>query len=153
MGRRKRRKADLSSRVRSNHCVPAVINAFWCNTIRCLDSEHTLSHLIGFRLYAIADEPIWVLSKGSSTSCSQALRSETSMKQKLRRKTNLEISQQPQISCDLMRRCTQTREWCECIRVYFPRICLRTDGVGIAEPREFSHQLVQPLYFFMVSFE
>ena len=34
--------------------------------MRCLARLHTLSHLMGFLLYAMALEPIWLASKGSS---------------------------------------------------------------------------------------
>ena len=36
--------------------------------MRCRASEHTRSDRIGLRLYAIAEDPIWVDSNGSSTS-------------------------------------------------------------------------------------
>lgn len=44
------------------------MSAFWCSTIRCRERLQTRSERMGLRLYAIADEPIWVDSKGSSTS-------------------------------------------------------------------------------------
>ncbi len=57
-----------SSRVLSNHCVAAVNEGFKTSIITYLESEVILSHLIGFLLYAIADEPICVFSNGSSIS-------------------------------------------------------------------------------------
>ena len=59
-----------SSKVLSNHCVEAVIAGSCDNTITCLDSEFILSLLIGFLLYAIADDPICPFSNGSSNSFS-----------------------------------------------------------------------------------
>ena len=59
---------DESSRVLSNHCTLEVMTAFWWSVIRCRDKLHILSERIGFRLYAIAEDPIWVDSKGSSSS-------------------------------------------------------------------------------------
>lgn len=59
---------DESSRVLSNHCTLAVMTAFWWSVMRCRDRLHILSERIGFRLYAIAEDPIWVDSKGSSSS-------------------------------------------------------------------------------------
>ena len=61
-------ETDESSRVLSNHCTLAVITAFWWSVIRCRDKLHILSERIGFRLYAIAEDPICVDSKGSSSS-------------------------------------------------------------------------------------
>ena len=47
-----------SSRVLSNHCVEAVTAGFMASAITYLESEPILSLLIGFLLYAIAEEPI-----------------------------------------------------------------------------------------------
>ena len=59
---------DESSRVLSNHCTLAVMTAFWWRVMRCRDKLHILSDRIGLRLYAIAEDPICVDSKGSSSS-------------------------------------------------------------------------------------
>lgn len=58
----------LSSKVLSNHCAEYVSRASLHRLERCLPSEHILSLLIGFRLYAIAEDPIWSFSNGSSIS-------------------------------------------------------------------------------------
>lgn len=63
-----RASTHLSSSVRSNHCVPAVVSAFCWSAHKCRASEHTRSLRMGLRLYAIADDPIWPASNGSSTS-------------------------------------------------------------------------------------
>jgi len=47
-----------SSRVLSNHCVPAVNAGLRTSQITYLASDVILSSLIGFLLYAIAEEPI-----------------------------------------------------------------------------------------------
>ena len=47
-----------SSKVLSNHCVPAVIAGFNEFTITYLAHALILSLLIGFLLYAIAEDPI-----------------------------------------------------------------------------------------------
>src|SRR6056297_2037420 len=57
-----------SSRVLSNHCVDAVSDVLLVKFIIYLDKDAIRSLLIGFLLYAIADEPICFLPKGSSTS-------------------------------------------------------------------------------------
>ena len=57
-----------SSRVLSNHCVPAVNAGLRLSIITYLARDVILSHLIGFLLYAIADEPICFDSRGSSIS-------------------------------------------------------------------------------------
>ena len=63
-----RRLLAESSRVRSNHWVAEVIAGFSASVITYLDREAIRSLLIGFLLYAIAEEPIWPFSNGSSTS-------------------------------------------------------------------------------------
>ena len=63
-----RRLFAESSRVLSNHCVADVIAGFRASIITYLDREAILSLLIGFLLYAIAEDPIWDFSNGSSTS-------------------------------------------------------------------------------------
>lgn len=67
-------KTHESSRVRSNHWTLAVIMAFCWMTIRWRASEQTRSDRIGLRLYAMAEEPIWSFSNGSSTSLRLARR-------------------------------------------------------------------------------
>ena len=66
-------------------------------------------------------------------------------------KTYLEISQQPDVGCDLMCRCTEARQRCQDINVDFPGIRLGCDGVGIPEPTKFGDAFVQCLYFCMVA--
>ncbi len=58
----------LSSSVLSNHCTLLVIRVFWWRTMRCLAKLQTRSDRMGFLLYAIAEDPIWVDSNGSSIS-------------------------------------------------------------------------------------
>ena len=62
----------LSSSVRSSHWVAAVWLAAGRSAITNRASEHMRSARIGFRLYAIADEPICSASNGSSSSRSWA---------------------------------------------------------------------------------
>ena len=57
-----------SSSVLSNHCVADVIAGFSASTITNLEREAIRSLRMGFLLYAMAEEPIWDFSKGSSTS-------------------------------------------------------------------------------------
>ena len=57
-----------SSRVRSNHWVPAVMAGLSTSTMTYLASEVMRSLLIGLRLYGMAEEPIWFFSNGSSIS-------------------------------------------------------------------------------------
>ncbi len=66
-GRTSRRLA-LSSSVRSSHCSAAVCQAFPSSSITKRASPVMRSARIGFRLYAIALEPTWSLSNGSSIS-------------------------------------------------------------------------------------
>ena len=63
-----RRLFAESSSVLSNHWVAEVIAGFSASTITYLDRDAIRSLLIGFLLYAIAEEPIWFFSNGSSTS-------------------------------------------------------------------------------------
>ena len=64
-GREIRRFAE-SSRVRSSHCTEAVMGAFIASVMRYRAREQIRSLRMGLRLYAIADEPIWEDSNGSS---------------------------------------------------------------------------------------
>ena len=57
-----------SSSVLSNHCVADVIAGLSASIITYLERDAIRSLLIGFLLYAIADDPICVFSNGSSTS-------------------------------------------------------------------------------------
>ena len=57
-----------SSRVLSNHCVADVMAGFNASIMTYLAREAILSLLIGFLLYAIAEDPIWFFSNGSSIS-------------------------------------------------------------------------------------
>ena len=66
--RMERRLLAESSSVLSNHWVAEVIAGFRASIITYLEREAIRSLLIGFLLYAIAEEPIWDFSKGSSTS-------------------------------------------------------------------------------------
>ena len=68
------RRQALSSSVRSNHCVAAVSAAIAGRPIRNRASAHMRSARIGFRLYAIADDPTCSASNGSSISCRWASR-------------------------------------------------------------------------------
>ena len=61
-----RRLAESSS-VRSSHCTDAVMEAFTASEIRKRDKEQIRSLRMGFRLYGMAEEPIWFSSKGSSS--------------------------------------------------------------------------------------
>ena len=63
-----RRLFAESSSVLSNHCVAEVIAGFITSARTYLERDAILSLLIGFLLYAMADEPIWFFSNGSSTS-------------------------------------------------------------------------------------
>ncbi len=63
-----RRLLAESSRVLSNHWVAEVMAGFSASTITYRDREAIRSLLMGLRLYAMAEEPIWFFSKGSSTS-------------------------------------------------------------------------------------
>ena len=65
-----RRLFAESSNVLSNHCVADVIAGFSASIITYLDSDAIRSLLIGFLLYAIAEDPICVFSNGSSISLS-----------------------------------------------------------------------------------
>ena len=58
-----RRLFAESSRVLSNHWVADVIAGFRASTITYLEREAIRSLLIGFLLYAIAEEPICDLLK------------------------------------------------------------------------------------------
>ena len=61
------RRLALSSSVRSIHWAEAVIGAFIASAIRYRAREQIRSLRIGLRLYAMAEDPIWFFSKGSST--------------------------------------------------------------------------------------
>ena len=61
-----RRLAESSS-VRSSHCAEAVRGALTERVMRYRLSEQMRSHRMGLRLYAMAEEPICMLSKGSSS--------------------------------------------------------------------------------------
>ena len=52
------RRIALSSSVRSNHWLACVFAALTGSEMRYLESEQTLSDLMGLRLYAIALDPI-----------------------------------------------------------------------------------------------
>ena len=58
---------DESSSVRSNHCSAAVISGLLLSDITNRASPVARSHRIGFRLYAMADDPTCSASNGSST--------------------------------------------------------------------------------------
>src|SRR5213082_1646273 len=63
-----RRRLALSSSVRSSHCSDAVCQALPSSSITKRASPVIRSARIGLRLYAMADEPTWSLSNGSSIS-------------------------------------------------------------------------------------
>ena len=54
--------------MRSNHWVAAVSSPFPTRFMTNRESPVARSHRIGLRLYAMALEPIWFFSNGSSTS-------------------------------------------------------------------------------------
>uniref|UniRef100_A0A6B0U4C1 Uncharacterized protein n=1 Tax=Ixodes ricinus TaxID=34613 RepID=A0A6B0U4C1_IXORI len=58
----------LSSRVRSIHWVAWVARGSATRAMRWRAREQQRSERMGLRLYGMAEEPIWVRSKGSSTS-------------------------------------------------------------------------------------
>jgi hypothetical protein len=117
------------------------MSAFWCSTIRCRERLQMRSDRIGLRLYAIADEPICVDSNGSSTSCIGNSQCILISRQDVH--GNLEVRKQPQIRSNFMRGRPEARERRECINVYFTGVCLRGDGVGIAEAAQLRHELVE----------
>ncbi len=63
-----RRRFALSSSVRSKNCTPCVRFAFGSSVTTKRASDAMRSLRIGFRLYAIADDPICSVSNGSSIS-------------------------------------------------------------------------------------
>ena len=63
----------------------------------------------------------------------------------------LEVSQQPDVSRDLMCRRAKTRQRCEDVDVDLTRICLGCDGVGVLKPRQFCDPFIQRLHFGMVA--
>ena len=57
-----------SSSVRSSHWVDAVSAGFVASAMTYRAREQMRSLRMGFRLYAMAEDPIWVFSNGSSSS-------------------------------------------------------------------------------------
>ena len=114
--------------------------------MRCRDKLHILSERIGLRLYAIADDPIWVDSNGSSSSYVH-WSIQIPKLQMFFPGAHLEISQQPNISCDLVCRRAETRQRCQDVDVDLTRIRLGRDGVGVLEPTQFCDAFIQRLYF------
>src|SRR5690606_41079441 len=72
-----------SSKVLSNHCVEATIAELDDKDITNFANAPILSERIGLSLYAIAEEPIWFFSKGSSISRSEEHTSELQSRENL----------------------------------------------------------------------
>jgi len=86
----------------------------------------------------MAEEPIWVDSKGSSTSCDGLKGVHFG-----NRNIHLEVCEETNIRGDFMRGRSERGERSEHIRVNFSRVSLRSNGVGVFEPGELSNKGVE----------
>jgi len=66
-------------------------------------------------------------------------------------RAHLEVCQQPDISRDLMCRCTETRQRCQDVDVDLARICLGCDRVGVLESAQLGDALIQRLHLCVVA--
>ena len=119
--------------MRSNHCVAAVFAAIAGSPIRNRASEHIRSARIGFRLYAIADDPTCSASNGSSISWRWA-------------------SSRRSVP-HLCVRLAEAAERVQDLRIDLPRIGLPSDGNHTLEAHLLGHKLVELLHLVVVAVE
>ena len=126
-----RRRLALSSSVRSIHCVACVWAALAGRFIANRARLQIRSARIGLRLYAIAEEPIWSFSNGSSIS--------------------LRWARNPQIGGRLVSTGGDAGERVEHLGVDFSRIGLAGDRVGGIEAHFFGDQLLELADFVVIA--
>jgi hypothetical protein len=118
--------------------------------MRCLAKLQTRSERIGFLLYAIADEPIWVDSNGSSISYREYSKLRSIIVSD-KPDPYLQVGQEPDVRRNLMSSRAKGSKSGKNISVNFSGICLRSHWIGIIETRELGDEGVEYFYFVMVA--